>query len=461
MLRCTFLFISLSVLVDFSTLQAGFDEAIMTSNARSEPSDPPAGPCPGSGDCCTENGTPGCSDFECCDLICFFDPSCCDFEWGRDCADLASDLCSPSACGGGGGDTGACCSVAGPAYTCFNNVSQTDCLSTGNSYRGDNVSCAAVTCGCADAECDWCWFGTSAQNNCPSAWQNDGSCDCGCQYCDPDCASCGSTADGACCSPEGPAFACSNNVTEANCMGGGGAYRGDDVTCTSNLCGCSDAECDWCWFGTSAQNACPSEWQNDGSCDCGCQFCDPDCPSCAPDAGGACCNAEGPAFTCLDNITEEDCVNGGNAYRGDNVSCTSVICGCGTSPCEFCWDGTLSENDCPLVWNGDGICDCGCQYEDTDCDTCSNSSCEPWESACNCPEDCGVRCGDRCCSASEDVAACSSDCADLTGFAEFQTCFSGGGGAVRAECTKYDFEPDGDIDHNDYETYIGQMFVGP
>ncbi len=371
MLRCTFLFISLSVLVDFSTLQAGFDEAIMTSNARSEPSDPPAGPCPGSGDCCTENGTPGCSDFECCDLICFFDPSCCDFEWGRDCADLASDLCSPSACGGGGGDTGACCSVAGPAYTCFNNVSQTDCLSTGNSYRGDNVSCAAVTCGCADAECDWCWF------------------------------------------------------------------------------------------GTSAQNACPSTWQNDGSCDCGCQFCDPDCPSCAPDAGGACCNAEGPAFTCLDNITEEDCVNGGNAYRGDNVSCTSVICGCGTSPCEFCWDGTLSENDCPLVWNGDGICDCGCQYEDTDCDTCSNSSCEPWESACNCPEDCGVRCGDRCCSASEDVAACSSDCADLTGFAEFQTCFSGGGGAVRAECTKYDFEPDGDIDHNDYETYIGQMFVGP
>ena len=40
-----------------------------------------AGACPGSGDCCVPNGTPGCSDFECCDFICFIDSYCCDVEW--------------------------------------------------------------------------------------------------------------------------------------------------------------------------------------------------------------------------------------------------------------------------------------------------------------------------------------------------------------------------------------------
>ncbi len=48
-----------------------------------------------SGDCCDKegNGTPGCSNPECCVLICEFDPHCCDIVWDDKCALQASFLC--------------------------------------------------------------------------------------------------------------------------------------------------------------------------------------------------------------------------------------------------------------------------------------------------------------------------------------------------------------------------------
>ncbi len=36
--------------------------------------------------------------------------------------------------------------------------------------------------------------------------------------------------------------------------------------------------------------------------------------------------------------------------------------------CDFCWIGTPWEDNCDWAWEGDGQCDCGCQFEDTaDC----------------------------------------------------------------------------------------------
>ncbi|MCH8991517.1 MAG: hypothetical protein IIA44_07175, partial [Acidobacteria bacterium] len=47
----------------------------------------PPSPCgPGAGDCCIENGTPGCEDETCCNQICTADPFCCDVEWDDICA---------------------------------------------------------------------------------------------------------------------------------------------------------------------------------------------------------------------------------------------------------------------------------------------------------------------------------------------------------------------------------------
>lgn len=42
--------------------------------------------CPGTGDCCADNGTPGCADGSCCQAVCACDPFCCDTEWDEFCA---------------------------------------------------------------------------------------------------------------------------------------------------------------------------------------------------------------------------------------------------------------------------------------------------------------------------------------------------------------------------------------
>jgi hypothetical protein len=34
----------------------------------------------------------------------------------------------------------------------------------------------------------------------------------------------------------------------------------------------------YCWYGTDYEGACPTDYNGDGSCDCGCQFTDVDCP---------------------------------------------------------------------------------------------------------------------------------------------------------------------------------------
>jgi len=49
--------------------------------------------CPGSGSCFEANGTVGCDDAECCELICDLDPFCCDTEWDGLCADAALNAC--------------------------------------------------------------------------------------------------------------------------------------------------------------------------------------------------------------------------------------------------------------------------------------------------------------------------------------------------------------------------------
>ncbi|MCH2161744.1 MAG: hypothetical protein MK085_07705 [Phycisphaerales bacterium] len=60
---------------------------------------------PSSGDCTVPNGTPGCEDAECCEIICAADPYCCETEWDEICA---GDAAGQKACGGGGGGGDGC-----------------------------------------------------------------------------------------------------------------------------------------------------------------------------------------------------------------------------------------------------------------------------------------------------------------------------------------------------------------
>ncbi|MCK4658278.1 MAG: trypsin-like peptidase domain-containing protein [Phycisphaerae bacterium] len=50
-------------------------------------------PCPGEGDCCVDNGTPGCEDTACCETVCAADPYCCTGVWDMSCAIEAGSMC--------------------------------------------------------------------------------------------------------------------------------------------------------------------------------------------------------------------------------------------------------------------------------------------------------------------------------------------------------------------------------
>jgi hypothetical protein len=71
------------------------------------------GPCPlqascgspAAGSCFEANGTPGCSQLQCCETVCATEPDCCDIAWDIGCKDLANSLCGMC----GEPDTGDCC----------------------------------------------------------------------------------------------------------------------------------------------------------------------------------------------------------------------------------------------------------------------------------------------------------------------------------------------------------------
>ena len=67
----------------------GGEEGISSITAWQVNGDNPFG-CPGQGECCDANGTPGCNNTDCCRRVCAIDPFCCDADWDQMCADAAA-----------------------------------------------------------------------------------------------------------------------------------------------------------------------------------------------------------------------------------------------------------------------------------------------------------------------------------------------------------------------------------
>ena len=99
----------------------------------------PVPPCgdPVAGSCCVPNGTPNCSDKECCTEVCAVDSFCCDVSWDLTCAISAGELCGPLCvpdlfCG------------SGEAGSCFSNNSTPYC---------NNLECCETVCFFVDIFC--------------------------------------------------------------------------------------------------------------------------------------------------------------------------------------------------------------------------------------------------------------------------------------------------------------------
>jgi len=104
--------------------------------------------------------------------------------------------------------------------------------------------------------------------------------------------------------------------------------------------------CDDCWEGTIYENNCALEWQNDGRCDCGCQFNDNvDC--CANCNDGRACNGlEACDGTGLCQAgTPPDC--------DDGLACTADEC---VEPCLACPVEPCTHSLLPGFCFIDGVC---------------------------------------------------------------------------------------------------------
>ena len=320
------------------------------------------------------------------------------------------------------------------------------------------------------SRCESCWLGTPFERDCSPDWIDDGVCDCGCQFADND-------------------------------------------DCGSN-CSCGSA-CDWCWCNTTAQNACPPGWNGDGECDCACQFADIDCTGTT--LTGACCGASGDCAV----MSASACFAADGAYQGNNTSCGQIDCRARCAAvCEWCWVGTPFDVQCDPDWEGDGECDCGCQFADPDCGpegaccapargfctsltettcrlyasgvfrgvgvSCAQGNCNRCDPGCQwcwvdtigehacLPEwsgdavcDCGCQFADPDCASGvcgnlvceETAMSCADDCKDLRAFADFQNCF-GPGQTTPPECVSHVYAPPVGIGLEDFSRFA-DLISGP
>jgi len=288
--------------------------------------------CPGEGGCFFNNGTPGCTDPECCALVCAIDPFCCNTSWDSACASVASSSCD---------DFSASCSAgAGPC-------------DLPNSTPGcDDSACCASVCLVDPFCCDVQWDDACVDGAvalCPSVF--DGACCLPAFICvvatASECAAeggvyqgdgtfCGAlSCIGACCLPDGSCL----DLPEGDCLVSGGAFAGFGTTCTQ--ASCPNDACPGtglCFVGNGSPGC-----QNEQCCNAVCAS-DPFCcdvewdslcgetalmtPACVP-------------TVCGPNAGPCDVANGTPGC--DNPECCTVICDLDPFCCEVEWDSVCVE----------------------------------------------------------------------------------------------------------------------
>ncbi len=114
--------------------------------------------CPGDGECCEPNGTPGCDDANCCSSVCAADPFCCDTEWDEVCASQAQ---ADPACG---------C----PAQPACGVPGTGDCCVGGDTPYCEDAGCCTSVCAADPFCCSTVW-----DDVCADEAALDENCDCG------------------------------------------------------------------------------------------------------------------------------------------------------------------------------------------------------------------------------------------------------------------------------------------
>ena len=334
------------------------------------------------GDCCADNGTPGCDDAGCTAAICAADAFCCDTEWDATCA--AAALVEP-----------ACQGVGGSCPDVF----EGDCCAANGTPGCDDPTCTATICAADAFCCDSQWDMTCANaalmepdcqgvgGSCPDVFEGDCCAANGTPGCDDaGCTAAICAADAFCCDTQWDMTCANAALMEPACQGVGGScpavFEGDccaangtpgcdDAGCTAAICAADAFCCDTQWDMTCANAAimepacqgvggsCPAVFEGDCCAANGTPGCDdPTCTAtiCAADA--FCCDSQWDMTCANAALMEPDCENVGGScpttFEGDccasngtpgcdDAGCTAAICAVDAFCCDNTWDMTCAN----------------------------------------------------------------------------------------------------------------------
>ncbi len=275
--------------------------------------------CPGDGSCYEPNGTPGCSDAECCGIVCAADDFCCATSWDGLCSDQAFELCGNC----GGGDAGSCYSPNGTPGCedafCCETICVADPFCCNSQWDGICASAAAVEC----AGCGENGSGSCFESNGTPACDDEDCCQLVCGQ-DPFC--CDTSWDGICADAALAECAGCGEADSGSCYDSNGTPGCDDFDCCELVCAQDLFCCEVNWDGICADEAV--------------EF----CVGCGENSAGNCCESNGTPGC-------------------DDVDCCQIVCSADPFCCNTSWDsicGDAAQADCGLCDSGaccnDGVC---------------------------------------------------------------------------------------------------------
>jgi hypothetical protein len=269
------------------------------------------------GDCCVANGTPGCNDADCQEVICAADAFCCNNNWDGICAEDAQEICF--VCGGSGcgdSDAGSCYS-ANPTSGC------------------DDADCCQLVCANDPYCCDNQWDGFCA---------GDAAVMCG---------SCGNENAGSCCQANGTPGCNDADCCEVVCAGDAFCCDNNwDALCASD----ANAVCGLCGFGACClgnecvempQTQCIAIEGNYVGDGVGC-----DEVGCVQIDIGACCVNGSCSIIHIDS-----CIAQGGTFGGIGALCSEIDCECTG---DTNGDGNVDSFDLNIVLSNFGCASFEC-----------------------------------------------------------------------------------------------------
>lgn len=355
---------------------------------------------PLAGSCFTEHANPFCGSVNCCEQVCDTTPECCEIGWDAACVSMAFDLCAPASCGG---------------------KNDNDCCTEGVTPGCEDITCCALVCDRSPACCDFGWDAFCAAD----AQELCAVCQPPCPESDHDCYSLGGPGctDIECCDLvcAGRGAFCCEVQWDESCVAAALQLCGNPFMCGDPSLGdcfrptllpaCSDMEC--CTTVCDSEPSCCEISWDEACVMLAKKLCVPPSDCCLAHVGAGCDDKACAELVCF--FDDLCCTMAWDEFCATKATETCTICG---GDPDFC--GSPATGDCFTVTKSpacsDGECCASvCEQDASCCETAWDQACvDAAKKLCvtSCPASdhgCFVEGGVGCTNATCCVAVCDLD----------------------------------------------------